>query len=1118
MSYLRAQGFEGTEEITEDMSIIDMVTVLMATAENLESLDIIALLSFINASVVIDTTSNGETNTLLGIYMVDGSIFVDLTGLDMPCVDIDADTINGIIAENREAIDGFLAGILGGDSEAETAEGEEEVEEGIAFPLLSEELAGYIKTFVEVIRMRSTFVQVVLTSNYINEILAIAFKDADVDLKFNEEHFTKNPYIQVNFDINEGKPLAELMLPVFDNEVGVSVGFPGLQVSTANANIINKPEGEFDSLFESKMTVSASVEFELSISEGKIDIGTILANILGDLSGLELEIPALDGSQGITAAHFRLDLAMLVDFSNPANSELSIELYNITDLGAVNLWVSAYYTNDTFYIYAPSFNVPKMSITTPIVSEFINNTINGLLNGEAQEDEAEAASDVVADALVVVSNHQLSVAISNKLILAVVDMLLGGLDINEYVKAEILAAVKVDATYDEELTFNANVDLSVNDTDIKLALAVKDVDYSFTTADVSIFDEADLAGYTEVTEIERIAVTEKIDLSLAFTEDQEIDLSKFIAWLLPDLADEDLKAIVQIVSNEGEVTSIEATIALEVKFAELMSYLRAQGFEGTEEITEDMSIIDMVTVLMATAENLESLDIIALLSFINASVVIDTTSNGETNTLLGIYMVDGSIFVDLTGLDMPCVDIDADTINGIIAENREAIDGFLAGILGGDSEAETAEGEEEVEEGIAFPLLSEELAGYIKTFVEVIRMRSTFVQVVLTSNYINEILAIAFKDADVDLKFNEEHFTKNPYIQVNFDINEGKPLAELMLPVFDNEVGVSVGFPGLQVSTANANIINKPEGEFDSLFESKMTVSASVEFELSISEGKIDIGTILANILGDLSGLELEIPALDGSQGITAAHFRLDLAMLVDFSNPANSELSIELYNITDLGAVNLWVSAYYTNDTFYIYAPSFNVPKMSITTPIVSEFINNTINGLLNGEAQEDEAEAASDVVADALVVVSNHQLSVAISNKLILAVVDMLLGGLDINEYVKAEILAAVKVDATYDEELTFNANVDLSVNDTDIKLALAVKDVDYSFTTADVSIFDEADLAGYTEVTEIERIAVTEKIDLSLAFTEDQEIDLSMLRFLMWHQRFRLSFNRHSMTSTP
>ena len=269
---------------------------------------------------------------------------------------------------------------------------------------------------------------------------------------------------------------------------------------------------------------------------------------------------------------------MLVDFSNPANSELSIELYNITDLGAVNLWLSAYYTEDTFYIYAPCANVPKLSITTPIVSEFINNTINGLLNGEAQEDEAETA-DATADALVVVSNHQLSVAISNKLIFAVVDMLLGGLDINEYVQAEILAGLKVEATYDDELTFNTNVDLSVNDTDISLALAVKDVDYSFTTAPTSIFEASDLAGYTEVTEIERIAVTEKIDLSLAFTKDQEIDLSAFIEWLLPDLADEDLKAIVQIVAGEGEVTKIEATIALEVKFAELMNYLREQGFE-----------------------------------------------------------------------------------------------------------------------------------------------------------------------------------------------------------------------------------------------------------------------------------------------------------------------------------------------------------------------------------------------------------------------------------------------------------------------------------------------------------------------------------------------------------
>ena len=69
-----------------------------------------------------------------------------------------------------------------------------------ALPLLGDDIAQYITAFVWGIRMTSTFIQVAVNSNFINEILALVMPDADNRLQFNEADFTKQPYVQINTD------------------------------------------------------------------------------------------------------------------------------------------------------------------------------------------------------------------------------------------------------------------------------------------------------------------------------------------------------------------------------------------------------------------------------------------------------------------------------------------------------------------------------------------------------------------------------------------------------------------------------------------------------------------------------------------------------------------------------------------------------------------------------------------------------------------------------------------------------------------------------------------------------------------------------------------------------
>lgn len=137
--------------------------------------------------------------------------------------------------------------------------------------------------------------------------------------------------------------------------------------------------------YNSVITVGMSVEFELSITEGQIDVGQIFAGILGDLDGIVIEIP--ETNKGYSSAHLRLDLSLMLDMQDLPGSEIAVELYNLSsETGAEVKWLAAYYLDGMLYIDLSFFNMPKLAVPMTEISDFIEDMLGDLLNSSIYDD------------------------------------------------------------------------------------------------------------------------------------------------------------------------------------------------------------------------------------------------------------------------------------------------------------------------------------------------------------------------------------------------------------------------------------------------------------------------------------------------------------------------------------------------------------------------------------------------------------------------------------------------------------------------------------------------------------------------------------------------------------
>lgn len=159
--------------------------------------------------------------------------------------------------------------------------------------------------------------------------------------------------------------------------------------------------------YDTVITVGFSVELELGITEGTLDFGRILSSIIGDLTGIVVEMPST--TKGYSSAHFRLDVSLMVDIYDLTKSELKIELINVTETGYESLWLGAYYVNNTIYLnLEDAFNIQKVAIGGLNIAEILKDYIIDFDTEKALFTAGSSAQAASTDEAFVASDAQTS--------------------------------------------------------------------------------------------------------------------------------------------------------------------------------------------------------------------------------------------------------------------------------------------------------------------------------------------------------------------------------------------------------------------------------------------------------------------------------------------------------------------------------------------------------------------------------------------------------------------------------------------------------------------------------------------------------------------------------------
>ncbi|MGN1097232.1 MAG: hypothetical protein ACI4QU_05295, partial [Christensenellales bacterium] len=129
-----------------------------------------------------------------GVYeMTPGGLNIDLTGIGLAAYCIDSFTLTDIANKlfnsgNSEAV----------TTDGDENEGEEENKSSISFPLLPDNIAEYIRSFVYGLQITSNYISLMLHANYLNVIADLVVGE-DTTFTFDFD-FNKRSYLRINTD------------------------------------------------------------------------------------------------------------------------------------------------------------------------------------------------------------------------------------------------------------------------------------------------------------------------------------------------------------------------------------------------------------------------------------------------------------------------------------------------------------------------------------------------------------------------------------------------------------------------------------------------------------------------------------------------------------------------------------------------------------------------------------------------------------------------------------------------------------------------------------------------------------------------------------------------------
>ena len=233
--------------------------------------------------------------------------------------------------------------------------------------------------------------------------------------------------------------------------------------------------------YDSVVSLSTSVEFELGITEGVLDFGGFLKDIVGDIGGVTIEMP--ETAKGYSSAHFRLDLYIMLNMYDLAQSELYIELYNLSnEAGAEVLWLGAYYSGMTVYLDLSFFGLPRISAPLNEISGLIDEYLGDLLDSsifdtvvvpsapaeseglaaDEQSEEADITSVQDKVASLVISERRLALHVGNYLmryILSAFDI--GGITLADLIYENLYGELDIEIYYGESLNVEIGARLAL---------------------------------------------------------------------------------------------------------------------------------------------------------------------------------------------------------------------------------------------------------------------------------------------------------------------------------------------------------------------------------------------------------------------------------------------------------------------------------------------------------------------------------------------------------------------------------------------------------------------------------------------------------------------------------
>lgn len=214
--------------------------------------------------------------------------------------------------------------------------------------------------------------------------------------------------------------------------------------------------------YDSVVTVGASVEFNLGITEGKINFGEMLSFLLGDTGDIVVEMPAT--AKGSSSAHFRIDASVMLDMNEITNSEIVLKLFNLSsEVGAEVQWLAAYYMRDMLYLDLSFFGLPKLAVKLTMISEYLDELLGDLLDGSIYDDvevpSASASEAVSADetvstadnltteekvAQLLISNRRLAISIGNAVLRYALSLVkLGDYELGDFIYKDLIGSLEV---------------------------------------------------------------------------------------------------------------------------------------------------------------------------------------------------------------------------------------------------------------------------------------------------------------------------------------------------------------------------------------------------------------------------------------------------------------------------------------------------------------------------------------------------------------------------------------------------------------------------------------------------------------------------------------------------